>query len=105
MAPVFIRSKATHGRGHMPRRTLFLITSALLACALLAPAAPAQNSNANCGNLDDPSFAGWTSHAQLGAALDRIERTSGGTVDVKVIGRSNRGRELYAARVGTGDRV
>jgi hypothetical protein len=88
----------------MPRKTLLLAIS-LLACALLAPAAYAQDSNADCRNLDDPVFTGWTSYAQLGTALDRIERTSGGKVDVEVIGKTFRERNLYAARVGTGDRV
>jgi hypothetical protein len=88
----------------MTKMTLALAAS-LLACAIATPTAVAQDGNADCRNLENPSFAGWTSHAQLGAALDRIERTSKGRVDVEVIGRSNRGRELYAARVGTGDRV
>jgi hypothetical protein len=89
----------------MLRNALRLAPAVLLACALLAPGAQAQDSNANCRNLDDPPFTGWTSYAQLGSALDRIESTSGGRVDVDVIGHTNRGRELYAARVGTGDRV
>jgi Zinc carboxypeptidase len=89
----------------MPRKTQFLMLGALLAAALLAPAAQAQDDSADCRNLEDPSFSGWASHAQLGTALDRIEQTSNGRVDVDVIGRSYRGRKLYAARVGTGDRV
>jgi succinylglutamate desuccinylase len=52
-----------------------------------------------------PVFSGWTSYAQLGTALDRIARTSRNPVDVRVIGTTVRGRNLYAARVGTGDRV
>ncbi len=88
----------------MTRKALVLATS-LLACALIAPAARAQDGNANCRNLAAPQVAGWTSHAQLGSKLRQIEQTSRGRVDVEVIGRSNRGRELYAARVGTGDRV
>ena len=86
----------------MTRKLLFLTLVALLA---FAPGAYAQSGQANCRNLDDPSWTAWTSHAQMSASLARIERTSGGKVDVEVIGRSNRGRELYAARVGTGDRV
>ena len=89
----------------MSKKTLFLALCALLSSALLAPAAQAQDENAACRNLDDPSFTGWTSYPQMVAALDRIERTSNGRVDVEVIGQSNRGRDLYAARVGTGDRV
>ncbi|SFP29606.1 Zinc carboxypeptidase [Amycolatopsis arida] len=44
----------------------------------------------------------FTDHRELGIELDRIERVSGGTVDVEQVGRSNRGREIWSARVGTG---
>jgi hypothetical protein len=88
----------------MPRKTSVLIIC-LLACAALTATAHAQDSNADCRNLDDPVFSGWTSYAQLGTALDRIERTSRNRVDVRVIGKTARGRNLYAARVGSGDRV
>jgi hypothetical protein len=86
----------------MRKRTLLLAVA--LTCALPA-SAHAQDENADCRNLDDPVFSGWTSYAQLGTALDRIERTSVGRVDVRVIGETARGRNLYAARVGSGDRV
>ncbi len=86
-------------------RKLLAAATFLLACALIAPAARAQDENANCRNLEHPPFSGWASHAQMGQKLAQIEQTSKGRVDVEVIGRSNRGRKLYAARVGTGDRV
>ncbi|RZQ62431.1 M14 family zinc carboxypeptidase [Amycolatopsis suaedae] len=44
----------------------------------------------------------FTDHRELGIELDRIERVSGGKVQVEQAGRSNRGREIYTARVGTG---
>ena len=88
----------------MPRKTSVL-TICLLAWAALTATAQAQDSNADCRNLDDPVFSGWTSYAQLGTALDRIERTSRNPVDVRIIGKTARGRNLYAARVGSGDRV
>ncbi|GAA1910361.1 hypothetical protein GCM10009737_09710 [Nocardioides lentus] len=47
----------------------------------------------------------FTDHRELGVELDRIERVSEGRVDVEEIGRSNRGREIWSARVGTGDTV
>ncbi len=47
----------------------------------------------------------FTDHDELGAELDRIERVSEGAVDVEQVGRSNRGREIWSARVGTGDKV
>lgn len=90
----------------MFRRTaLSSFAAALLAGTLFAPVAQAENENAECGNLDDPSYAGWTNHDQLGRQLARIEASSFGRVDVDVIGESRRGREIYAARVGTGDQV
>ncbi|RCK68480.1 peptidase M14 [Desertihabitans brevis] len=47
----------------------------------------------------------FTDHRELGVELDRIERVSEGRVDVEEIGRSNRGREIWSARVGEGDTV
>ncbi|CAM3741338.1 M14 family zinc carboxypeptidase [Kibdelosporangium persicum] len=44
----------------------------------------------------------FTDHRELGVELARIERVSAGKVDVEQIGRSNRGREVWSARVGTG---
>jgi murein tripeptide amidase MpaA len=86
-----------------------IVTSSIAAFALtvvaLTPAAQAQNGEADCRNLDDPSVTGWTDHAQLGERLAQIEATSSGRIEVDVIGESHRGREIYAARVGTGDRV
>jgi hypothetical protein len=81
------------------------LAGTILAAALVVPASQAQNGNANCDNLDDPSVSGWTSHEQLGEKLTQIEATSNGRVEVDVIGHSNRGREIWAARVGTGARV
>ncbi|NYJ03054.1 hypothetical protein HNR19_003752 [Nocardioides thalensis] len=48
---------------------------------------------------------GFVNHAQLTTALERIERTTGGVVDVEVAGQSNQGRDIYLARVGEGDAV
>lgn len=92
------------------RRTLALASSA----ALLAAGAAAVPSIASadppdeppqCKTFDDPEWAGWTSHAELGHKLRQIENTSNGRVDVEQIGSTNLGRELWSARVGTGDRV
>ena len=44
----------------------------------------------------------FTDHRELGIELDRIERISDGKVDVQQIGMSNRGREIWSARAGTG---
>ncbi|AEG44423.1 M14 family zinc carboxypeptidase [Isoptericola variabilis] len=76
-----------------------------LGLAAIPTTAQAQNGNAECSNLSDPATAGWVSHAQLGRELRQIEATSAGRVEVDVFGHSREGRELYAARVGTGDKV
>lgn len=90
----------------MSKRMLLASAAVLtLAAAVFVAPAQAQDGNAECKNLDDPSASGWTSHAELGRQLDRIEATSSGRVDVSVIGKSRLGREIWAARVGTGDRV
>ncbi|MCK9796135.1 zinc carboxypeptidase [Isoptericola sp. 4D.3] len=79
-------------------------TSAAAAPASAAPlaAGPGQGT---CKTFDDPQFNGWTTHAELKRELAQLERTSGGRVQVDVAGHTHQGRELYTARVGTGDRV
>ncbi|TBL41936.1 zinc carboxypeptidase [Verrucosispora sp. SN26_14.1] len=78
----------------------------MCAVTLFAPSSSAENVNANCGNLPgNRSDSGWTDYEQLGKRLDQIEATSNGRVAVDVIGTSHRGRDIYTARVGTGDRV
>ncbi|MGW1679446.1 M14 family zinc carboxypeptidase [Saccharopolyspora sp. NPDC002376] len=82
-------------------------SSAVLA-GLAAPvqAAPPDGPDQGpCKIFDDPQWNGWTSHAELGKTLQDIERTSQGRVGVKQVGTTKQGRELWAARVGTGKRV
>lgn len=88
------------------RIALSCVAASLFAGALLVTPSQAQDGNADCRNLPgERSYEGWTDHEQLGEQLTQIERTSQGRVEVDVIGHSQRGREIYAARVGTGDRV
>jgi hypothetical protein len=62
--------------------------------------------NSHCGTeTGGTSTSAFVSHDQLTSQLQRIERTSKGEVDVEVAGYSNQGREIYTARVGTGDTV
>jgi hypothetical protein len=88
-------------------KRMLLASAAVVALAtgLIASPTRANDGSAECENLDNTSTSGWTSHAQLGEQLAQIESTSSGRVDVSVIGRSRLGREIWAARVGTGDRV
>ncbi|KAE8766151.1 zinc carboxypeptidase [Georgenia thermotolerans] len=55
--------------------------------------------------FDDPQYTGWSSYEEVVAQLKRIEATSGGRVDVEVVGQTKEGRDIHAGRVGTGDRV
>lgn len=52
-----------------------------------------------------PSISGFVSHDELSRELRQIERTSKGNVQVEVAGYTNQGRQIYKARVGTGDKV
>lgn len=71
-----------------------------------APPSAAIPTESHCGTEASGSGNnGFVNHAQLTRTLESIERSSGGTVDVDVAGYSNQGREIYAARVGDGDRV
>ena len=62
--------------------------------------------NANCDStVGDPSISSFLSHEEVERRLLQIERTSKGLVDVAVAGYSNDRREIWSARVGTGDQV
>lgn len=96
-----------------PRRRASLAaaaTTALLAAGLAVGAgtgpATAEPTNAACGTqTGDTGTASWTDHAELGRELTALEQRTGGVVDVEVAGLSHRGREIWSARVGEGDRV
>ncbi|SDY68950.1 Zinc carboxypeptidase [Micromonospora pattaloongensis] len=84
------------------------VAVALTASVLTAPsavAAPEGPGQGSCKIQEDPSWSGWSNHDQVGRTLAQIAKNSGGRVTVDVAGRSPQGRELWAARVGTGDRV
>ena len=86
-----------------PRRwTAFLSGSALLlgtvatTAALPASAIPTES---HCGTEASGSGNnGFVNHAQLTNTLQRIERSTGGVVEVDVAGFSNQGREIYTPR-------
>ena len=94
-------------------RAFMGVTIAALALALLTAvlganrAALAQHpEEAHCGDeTGGGPLSGFLSHAQVDAALQRIERTSQGRVAVDVAGNTNQGREIWTARVGHGDQV
>lgn len=95
---------------HSARRRLLagLAAGALIASGLvMAPTSVAANEPASgvCKPQEAPSTSGWTSYSDLRRVLDRIERTSKGRVSVESIATTHRGRDVLAARVGTGERV
>lgn len=78
--------------------------TALMAAALAFPQA---------GSFAPPSPAaaetletqGFISYAELQKKLRQLEQTSGGKISVDVAGYTNQEREIYTARVGTGEKV
>jgi predicted deacylase len=78
--------------------------TALMAAALVFPQA---------GSFAPPSPAaaetletqGFINYAELQKKLRQLEQTSGGKISVDVAGSTNQGREIYTARVGTGQKV
>jgi hypothetical protein len=82
-----------------------LCTLIVAAPASAAPGEPTGPGEGTCKTSGDPQFSGWTSYAQLGPELEQIEMNSKGRVQVDVVGQTELGRDLYTARVGTGERV
>ena len=92
------------------RRAVVAATAVLglgLAGLTAVPAATAADpghASGTCKTQND-AVGGWTSYPQLLTELDRIERTSSGRVETFSIATTFQGREVMAARVGTGDKV
>ncbi|MBG6085977.1 M14 family zinc carboxypeptidase [Actinomadura viridis] len=73
--------------------------------ALASPAA-AQPATAHCGtSTGDTATSSWTSHAEMAKELRLLASQRSDVLDVTRIGTSNRGREIWAARTGTGPKV
>ncbi|WP_460463082.1 M14 family zinc carboxypeptidase [Arthrobacter pigmenti] len=99
----------------IPRRsraTLGAIGAGAMLCTLVitppvtaAPGNSGAPGHGTCKTSDSPQFNGWTTYEELGPKLERIEANSSGRVQVEVTGQTEQGRNLYTARVGTGDRV
>lgn len=85
-----------------------IVATVLTGGALVAAGAPAaaEPANANCGTqTGDVGRSAWTDHAELGRELARLETQRSGVLSVEQVGASNRGRAIWAARVGTGPEV
>jgi hypothetical protein len=69
-----------------------------------APAPPAPPAECSDEPRDLPTWK-FIDYREMRAELARIERVSHGRVDVREAGKSNQGRSIYTATVGTGDKV
>ncbi|MEU5950311.1 M14 family zinc carboxypeptidase [Micromonospora sp. NPDC047465] len=99
------KSTILRSRGALAAAVTAALAGSLLTAPAVSAAAPEGPGQGSCKIAEDPSWSGWSNHEQVGDQLAQIERTSGGRVDVEVVGHSPEGRELYTARVGTGDKV
>ncbi|MEU3274917.1 M14 family zinc carboxypeptidase [Saccharomonospora sp. NPDC006951] len=97
-----------------PRRSWLAVVTGASVLALVAATTPAvarpapQAAPAAEQCSDEPRdlpVHEFTDHRELGIELARIERVSNGAVDVTEVGRSNRGKEVWSARVGTGPKA
>ncbi|WP_226086080.1 M14 family zinc carboxypeptidase [Mesobacillus sp. S13] len=81
--------------------------SVLALCTALASPTLATNSpNGKLYNENQVySVNGYTDYAEMVKRLQQIEANSQGKVALEVVGQSNQGRDIYQARVGTGDKV
>lgn len=86
-----------------------LLTGLGIAALCASLATPAFASNSPNGNLTNPnqvySVKGFTDYAEMVKRLQQIEQNSQGRVALEVVGQSNRGRDIYKARVGNGNKV
>ncbi len=83
-----------------------LCSSILLVSGLISPVyADSPGNSPNNDQNQNYATSGFISHDELSRKLEQIEQNSKGTVNVEVAGYSNQNREIYTARVGTGDKV
>jgi hypothetical protein len=76
-----------------------------LCVSLAVPAYAADTTGTQETHHHDYSISGFTDYGELQKKLQQIEKSSKGIVEVEVVGQSNKGRDIYKATVGTGDKV
>jgi hypothetical protein len=77
-----------------------------LSASLVTPTLATNSSNGNVTNDNQVySVNGFTNYEEMVNRLQQIVSNSQGRVDLSVVGQSNQGRDIYQARVGTGDKV
>ncbi|MGP4070154.1 M14 family zinc carboxypeptidase [Halobacillus sp. B29] len=87
------------------KKKILTVVSTLALCTSLAMPTYAAGNHPGTPEQQTYNSSGFTDYGQLVKKLEKIERSSQGRVDVEVVGQSNQGRDIYQARVGTGDRV
>jgi Zinc carboxypeptidase len=91
--------------GHMEKKKFLTILSSLALSTSLAIPTFAAGNHPGTPEQQTYSSVGFTDYAQLQNKLEQIEKSSQGRVEVEVVGKSNQGRDIYQARVGTGEKV
>lgn len=90
-------------------RAIVVVASTLLVGGVFAALAGAEPQSTPNGpwvqDAERLGLEGFASHEQLVAELRRIEASSDGRAGLEVVGRSNEGRDILLARVGTGNRA
>ena len=88
----------------MKKQVFAVVSSLALATSIAMPTYAAGN---HPGTPDQQTYnsSGFTDYEQLGKKLQQLEKSSQGLVEVDVVGQSNKDRDIYQARVGSGDRV
>lgn len=76
-----------------------------LCVGLAMPAYAAETPVGQETHHHDYSISGFTDYGELQNQLQQIEQSSKGIVEVEVVGQSNKGRDIYKATVGTGEKV
>ncbi|MBT2644657.1 peptidase M14 [Bacillus sp. ISL-41] len=91
----------------MKKNKVIIGLSVLALCTALATPTLATNSpNGKLYNENQVySVNGFTDYAEMVKRLQQIEANSQGKVALEVVGQSNQGRDIYQARVGTGEKV
>ncbi|MTD30606.1 M14 family zinc carboxypeptidase [Planomicrobium sp. YIM 101495] len=72
---------------------------------LVLPTFAAEPVNVQAEHHHDYSIEGFIDYAEMKQTLQKIEQNSKGTVQVDVAGQSFEGRDIFTARVGSGDKV
>ncbi|MED4755277.1 M14 family zinc carboxypeptidase [Brevibacillus choshinensis] len=77
----------------------------LLTASLVSPVFAAGSTSPGIPNQQQYSISGFLSYEQLVEKLKKVEHSSNGQVSLEAVGKSNHGRDIYKATVGSGKKV